>query len=118
MGYAISNLFAPAQALVISVIMAVAWAVTSGLSPTLKQVRDYPPLEIIWGLSYPRWASESIYLNSVQDFYDQDRVEVVLKELGFEKDNYGLDLGMLVVLGIAWRILAFLALYFKNRRLQ
>ncbi len=62
MGYFFGNLLEETKSMVVGLIVAVAFAVTSGLSPTLPQVRQYPPLEAIWFLSYPRWGAESIYL--------------------------------------------------------
>eukprot|EP00027_Filamoeba_sp_ATCC50430_P008179 CAMPEP_0168554766 /NCGR_PEP_ID=MMETSP0413-20121227/7959_1 /TAXON_ID=136452 /ORGANISM="Filamoeba nolandi, Strain NC-AS-23-1" /LENGTH=782 /DNA_ID=CAMNT_0008585537 /DNA_START=29 /DNA_END=2377 /DNA_ORIENTATION=+ len=115
MGYFFSNILPPAEALVVSVVAAVSWSVTSGLSPTLDQLEDYGPLQFFWWISYCRWGAESLYVTVISDWSDYMRVK---DNSGYDKDNYGMDLAMMFVLGVLWRIAAYVALRFKNKDKQ
>jgi hypothetical protein len=117
MGYFFGNIMEATKGLVVGLVVAVAFAVTSGLSPTLHQVKDYPPLIAIWSLSYPRWGAESIYLNVIEQWSGM-RPEVAVNTAGYQLGNYGLDLGMMFIIGLLWRIAAMLALYFRNKHMQ
>eukprot|EP01114_Cavostelium_apophysatum_P016835 TRINITY_DN4868_c0_g1_i1.p1 TRINITY_DN4868_c0_g1~~TRINITY_DN4868_c0_g1_i1.p1 ORF type:complete len:808 (+),score=142.72 TRINITY_DN4868_c0_g1_i1:71-2425(+) len=119
MGYFFSSILEFNKALVSSVVAAIAISVTSGLSPTLSRVEDYWPLPILWYLSYCRWSAEAFYINMTQsDPRIKDRYDTVIRGTGYNPDNFALDLGMLFVLGVVWRILAYIAMRLRHRDKQ
>ena len=105
------------KALVVSVVTAVALSVTSGLSPQLTDIEHYQPLPVIWGLSYCRWGAEALYLISVGD--QSERVSAMTKKAGYNPENLGLDLGMMILAGILYRLVTYVFILIvtrKNRR--
>ena len=46
---------------------------------------------------------------------DYPNGKVIIEDLGFEEDNIPFDVGMLVTLDVAFRILAFVALLIRTR---
>jgi hypothetical protein len=78
-------------------------------------------------VSYARWAAEALVitiafnwshlegmLSVIQclpnTFFKSDRIRVNVIDNGYNPDNFGMDMWMLFVIGIAWRILAYIAL--------
>lgn len=111
MGYFLSMLAHYHKAIVASVICCIMWSVTSGLSPTLIQLRDYSALQFFWWISYCRWAGEALVLTLIDNFPQlRDRIEFSLRQSGYNPDNFQLDLILLFVIGIAWRVLTLIAL--------
>ena len=96
-----------------------AFCVASGVRPRLKTVyNDFNVLNLFWAISYPRYSSEAIYISEVDFYKSKYPVERDVDYIGYDIDNYGLDLGLLLVLSVAWRILAFIALVSVNKEKQ
>jgi hypothetical protein len=108
-GYLLSIMFDLTSSLPLSVTIAVAWSVTSGLSPRLDQIDDYGPLQIFWWISYNRWAAEAIMVNVASE-WDYIRLKTAVSTVGYKLDSFPLDFSMMILIGIAYRILAFIAL--------
>lgn len=81
----------------------------------------YSALQIFWWISYARWAGEALAISLVANFphlkgifhsillvliFCTDRIDYSLRQDGFEPNNLALDLGLMFVIGIAWRLIA------------
>lgn len=70
-------------------------------------------------MSYNRWASEAMYIITIQN-WEFIGGDVALVQAGYDPNNFTMDLGMLVAIGIFWRLLAMGALgwqfYRRNRK--
>jgi len=118
-GYFFSNIMDHDDALVSAVIAAVAFSVTSGLSPKLTDVNSYPPLPFIWWISSSRWAAEAVYINMVASWpWLKDRLDTNIEDSGYKPDNLALDIGLTFFLGVVWRVAAYVALRLRNRNKQ
>jgi len=119
-GYFVSSVIPLNRALIVAAVVGVALAVTSGQSPTVPQVRDYyGPLRIIWDCSYNRWSGEAMAIIVVDDARKAGyRVDMALEQLGFVPSNLPLCFGIPVLLGLSWRLMAYLGMRFTNRDKQ
>jgi ABC-type multidrug transport system permease subunit len=113
-GYFYSLFMDQDKALVVSVVTAVAFSVTSGLSPKLTSIDNYQPLPFFWTLSYCRWGAEALYLISVGE--QTERVSMMTKDAGYNPDNLKLDIGMLVIIGILYRIVTYVTMLIVIRK--
>eukprot|EP00026_Physarum_polycephalum_P011147 Phypoly_transcript_11348.p1 GENE.Phypoly_transcript_11348~~Phypoly_transcript_11348.p1 ORF type:complete len:380 (+),score=51.61 Phypoly_transcript_11348:36-1142(+) len=128
MGYFISMTANYDKAVVTAVVCCIMWSVTSGLSPTLDQVKEWNVMQVFWWVSYARWGGEALNLTLVTDFpHLKDRIDLSLRSHGYDPNGFGLDMAMLLAIGIAWRILAFVGLigirrtfgrYFRKKNKQ
>jgi len=119
MGYFFSNILVFDQAVVTGVVVAIAVSVSSGLSPSLSEVDKYPPLPFFWWISYSRWISEAIFLTMVNNWpWLQDRIDLSVSAEGYQPGNFSMDIGMTFLIGILWRIAAYIALRLRHRQLQ
>jgi hypothetical protein len=98
------------RATTIGVVVAVAFSVTSGLSPQLDVVRSWGPLQVFWYLSYNRWAAEAFTVLNVRGQPTGGRMENAITNVGYDASNVPLDIGITVLIGFAWRVLAFFLL--------
>lgn len=73
------------KGIVASVVTAVAMSVTSGLSPKLNDINDYPPLPFIWWLSYCRWGAEALYYVTLygNTTVPKDRLDTMVRANGY-----------------------------------
>jgi len=111
MGYFISMLTAHNKAVVISVVCCIMWSVTSGLSPTLEQVKHWSVMQVFWWVSYARWGAEALNITFSSDFpHLKDRIHFSLRSQGYDPDGFAFDMWMLLWIGVVWRILAFFGL--------
>lgn len=87
------------------------------MSPKVSDITwsGYGPLPLLWWVSYTRWTSESLVLAIIGDWEGQDQ-DRVIRKLGFEPGNLAFDYGMLVAIGIFWRIIAFILLKYDLHR--
>lgn len=94
----------------IAIVLAVCFSVTSGLLPTLKVVEGWGPLRVFWYLSYNRWGAEALTILAAAGSDTAGRMDVALTAVGYNPDNFAIDVGMIVLLGVMWRGVAYIAL--------
>jgi ABC-type multidrug transport system ATPase subunit len=94
----------------IGIVAAVAGSVTSGLLPTLKVVSDWNILRVFWYLSYNRWSAESMVILNNTDQPTGGRMEHVISAAGYDADNLSVDLALVLVIGLLWRIATYIVL--------
>lgn len=64
-------------------------------------------------------SSEAVYSEEVSPFKHFYQVEKIsAPTFGYVLDRYGFDVGMLVVIGTVYRVIAFLLMILLNRRKQ
>ena len=88
----------------------------SGAQPTLQQFSEMPfPLPIIPALSFLRWSVEGLYLAEVFEYRHIYNIDSGMELLGYSVANFSLDLWILFVQGVVFRVLAGLALVLMDR---
>jgi len=70
---------------------------------------------ILPNLSLLRWASEAVYTIEIETYIGFYDISQGIKFFGYNLNNFKLDLAMLFVLGLTFRLLAFLLLLLLNR---
>jgi len=76
-------------------------------------------LKWAYGFSFNRWGAEAFYDAETRRFRNLYRVESVSAQyFGYTLDRFALDLGMMAILGVGLRVLAFFLLILTNRRKQ
>jgi succinate dehydrogenase hydrophobic anchor subunit len=89
-----------------------------GFGPSLAQRRGYH-LDWIQHISYARWASEAWFHYETLPYRDLYMVaEVSAPLFGYTLDRFGLDIAMMLVIGTAYRAVAFVLLVGLNRDKQ
>jgi hypothetical protein len=128
LSYLVSNLVRPEFSLIISVVVSaiftsqfdatlqlcVVVSVTSGFSPTVSEVDSYTPLQVLWWVSYTRWAGESFFLN-IFSLWPYMRTDMAVVKAGYKVGNWGMDMGMLFLIGLVWRAIAYAAMRWHHR---
>ncbi|KAI8924958.1 hypothetical protein BC831DRAFT_512884 [Entophlyctis helioformis] len=113
----ISMLVSRENARLLSVITNMFIAVFCGYGPTLRQAKNWGII-FIWELSPAKWAAEAFYSESVQPFKDVYLTSITTKALGYTVDRYAFDVLMMLVLGVAFRAVAFVLMLVINREKQ
>ncbi|KAJ3039199.1 hypothetical protein HDV00_012522 [Rhizophlyctis rosea] len=101
----------------VAVISCLFAAIFCGFGPNLKQARRWG-VDFIWAISYNRWASEAIFSDYLRLYWGIYDIESVADSTGYTLGRFGHDMGMMVLLGAAWRVIAFLLMVFTNRDKQ
>ncbi|XP_048580438.1 putative white-brown complex homolog protein 30 [Nematostella vectensis] len=121
MGYAISTLFNPKNSQMASVTFALISSLVSGLSPSLCKMQDYTVIgPMMYTLSYCRWYVEALFEKEAIRFPDVlgQYVHELANKNGYSLDNYATCIMAMMVMGLVYRVLAFLFLVFTNRGKQ
>lgn len=120
MGYLISVLVTMDKAKVMACIAAVAFSVTSGLSPTLKDVTsNFGPGRVFWDISYCRWAGEAMVDGLTANYHDENyRTDLVLHNYGYQLNQYWKNFWLCIAIGVGYRIVTYLVLRYTNKRNQ
>eukprot|EP00239_Pterosperma_sp_CCMP1384_P008232 CAMPEP_0197845972 /NCGR_PEP_ID=MMETSP1438-20131217/2811_1 /TAXON_ID=1461541 /ORGANISM="Pterosperma sp., Strain CCMP1384" /LENGTH=1014 /DNA_ID=CAMNT_0043457463 /DNA_START=226 /DNA_END=3270 /DNA_ORIENTATION=+ len=109
-GILLSQIFKPTAALLMGVLFPLVTGVfLAGVSnPPLGQMT--PGLKIISAISFSRWASEAIMIKELREEPEsaQFRIEILMDFMGYKDEDYNGCLIALVVMGFAYRLLAYL----------
>eukprot|EP00835_Amoeboradix_gromovi_P002324 NODE_130_length_18488_cov_0.389961.p1 type:complete len:846 gc:universal NODE_130_length_18488_cov_0.389961:7015-9552(+) len=123
-GYILSILFSKTSVGLLTAANALLWGfLFGGVSPDLTDVNDptsvYAPFKIIWQFSAPRWAVEAFYIKEVgaREWAEITNLSIPFNHT-YDRNNFGLDLLMMVLIGCMWAFFSFLALKLTNRRKQ
>jgi len=107
------------SALIFSVALA-------GANPNMNSVRDKPrSQQIFWDISGPRWALEAFYVNSIVYYQNvpsgayagqpYQNVIAGLSAVGYDINNYLLDIKGMFWDGVGWSLLALLIMLITSR---
>lgn len=108
--YLVSILIPLQRAPAIAVVTVVSMAVTSGLSPSLDVVSNWNILRFFWYVSYNRWAAEAFVIMDASGQPTNGRMDRIITATGFDPANLDIDIAIVFMIGIVWRILAYIAL--------
>ncbi|PMD65031.1 P-loop containing nucleoside triphosphate hydrolase protein [Hyaloscypha bicolor E] len=101
----------------LAVMMSLIVGVLNGMSPTLKKVRSWH-IVWIWRASPGTWLAEAYFTENIAPLASIYRIEFARDALGYLLNKFSHDLLMLLVIGTALRIFAFLGLRFMWRAKQ
>ena len=91
--------------------------VLNGMSPTLKKVRAWHIIWI-WRASPGTWLAEAYFTENLTPLGYLYQIETARQAVGYLLGDYTRDLLMLLMLGTAYRVVAFLGLRFMWRNKQ
>ena len=101
-----------------------ACTVFSGITPKLRVAKEELGLaSFIWEISFARWSVEASVISNARIFLDStenafhDSTLAFLKEYGWKPTNFFFDIGMMIALGVAWRVLALIWIHFRPNSL-
>ena len=99
------------NAALLGVISSLTVAFMCGFSPTLVQGREWGIVGVMQQISYARWSTELWIHVETEPYRNLFFVEEVWEgAFGFTLNRPGVDLTMLVVLGLALRVIAYVGL--------
>ncbi|TPX72646.1 hypothetical protein SpCBS45565_g00404 [Spizellomyces sp. 'palustris'] len=101
----------------LAVICCLFAAVFCGYGPNLKMAKDWKIL-FIWEISFNKWAAEALYSESVTPYEGIYDIQSPADMQGYTIGQVGLDLGMIIVIGVVQRLIAFGLMVGLNRDKQ
>ncbi|KAI8909746.1 hypothetical protein EDD86DRAFT_226334 [Gorgonomyces haynaldii] len=113
----VSMLVARENAPLLAVVVSLFYSVFSGFGITLVNAWKWG---ILWlfDISYNRWAAEALYSECVLPFKYLYLVDESAKLWGYTLDRVGFCLGMAVLCGLYWRVIAYFLLILMHRDKQ
>ncbi|TPX55433.1 hypothetical protein PhCBS80983_g05319 [Powellomyces hirtus] len=100
-----------------AVIVCLFASIFCGFGPSIKDAKSWGII-FIWQLSYNRWAAEVLFTEYLIPFRGVYDIDAVAESTGYTLDRVGYDIGMIVLLGAVWRVLAFFCMILLNRDKQ
>eukprot|EP00455_Lapot_gusevi_P045021 TRINITY_DN5716_c0_g1_i5.p1 TRINITY_DN5716_c0_g1~~TRINITY_DN5716_c0_g1_i5.p1 ORF type:complete len:859 (+),score=112.28 TRINITY_DN5716_c0_g1_i5:76-2652(+) len=114
----ISMLVKRENAALLAVVITLFAGVFCGYGPSLKDSRQMG-YDFLMEASYARWGSEALYHLETAPFTHIFRVhEVSAPIFGYTLDRFGFDIGMMCLIGMIYRLVAYLLLIGLNRDKQ
>jgi len=115
-GYLLSMVTSLEMTALIGVAVSTVWAVVfGGVQPNISEVkRDYGAASFLWQISYARWGVEAFYITEIEAV-DYMQIQLQLKYLGFDMDNFNKCMVAMFAIGMGWRVLAFMTMKLTNR---
>ncbi len=89
-------------------------AILSGVKPSLHEVARWH-MTWLWRSSPGTWLSEAYFTENVMPWAYLYQIDLAASGTGYTLGYWGLDLGMLFLLGTTYRVIAFGALRLFNR---
>ena len=85
----------------------------NGMSPTCKSMHESWFTGLLIDTSFARWQFEALWINEVQAWPRVFNTQRIAQEghFGFDLDNYGTDMLVLLAMGAAFRLATFVTLY-------
>jgi len=114
-GYLVSVVFTYKNAQLAGVVLTLIFGMFGGTNPSLKQLKENIVTTIVSSISPNRWAQEALYVSEITRYDKIYSIDSSLEFWGFNKDNYNLDLYMLLALGLGSRIIALFLLKRLNK---
>ncbi|ESZ96754.1 hypothetical protein SBOR_2898 [Sclerotinia borealis F-4128] len=91
--------------------------VLNGMSPSLEKVRGWH-MVWLWRATPGTWLAEAYITQNITPLEYLYNIESAKDAMGYELGHFTQDLLMLLALGAAYRVIAFLGLRFTNRHKQ
>ena len=116
--YIASQLFHFESQAVAAVVISLVWSVTTGFGPTMIQIRSWH-LRWFYLCSFPWWLAEGLYTSEVEEYQNVYAVSYLNDQLwGYTLNQFALDLGIPILLGIGLRVIAYILLVMLNQGKQ
>ena len=113
-----SMLVARENSALVGVIAALIASCLCGYGPSLVQGREWGVYFIQFS-SFARWAAEAFFHAETLAYRDHFMVlEVSAGIWGYTLDRFALDIGMMILLGLLMRVVAFVLMVALNRKEQ
>ena len=125
LGYLLSVSLPLQSAHVVGVVSAFGFTVFSGISPTLSSVYSgLGPLRVLWDVSFARYAVEACVVAETEAVSATgspfaESTKLWMDDAGFGTGGIGVfwqDVGIMISIGIGFRILAGLVLWYRTRK--
>jgi hypothetical protein len=117
-GYFIGIVVPFSRAPAIGIVCAVCFTVTSGLFPSLNVVKGWNVLCVFWYLSYDRWAAEAFVILGASGQPTGGRMDDAIVAVGYDPGNFAIDIGLTFLIGVMWRVAAWIALLRSKPRTE
>ncbi|KAJ3274969.1 hypothetical protein HK104_003993 [Borealophlyctis nickersoniae] len=113
----VSMLVKRENANLLAVVFGLFAAVFCGYGPTLTQASDWNII-FIWEMSFNKWGAEAMYSASLEPYRGVFDIDASAEQFGYTLGQVGKDLGIMFVIGIVQRVVAFGLLIWTNRDKQ
>lgn len=101
----------------LSVVVCLFYSVFSGYAINLRQARNWG-IAWLFDQSFTRWAAEAMYSESITPYSHVYMTEISAAEWGYTLNRVPFDLGMAVVSGLVWRVIAYILMIALHRDKQ
>lgn len=101
----------------LAVVVSLFSAVLCGYGPTLTKAKSWG-VYFLWAIQFNMWGCEAQWSETLKVFegiYDKKLSNVTF---GYHLDRVAFDFGMMIVIGVVWRALAYFAMIGLNREKQ
>merc|ERR1712216_111615 len=118
MAYLVSVLVNPRDAQLAIVVLVLVTSMFGGISPPLAELRKMGPVGVgMASLSYGRYMNDAMLSANVARWPNVFCTEIIgqLTLLGFELDSFHFCLTSLLALGVAFRLVACVVLFYDGR---
>ena len=105
------------NASLLAVVVCLFAGVFSGFGPSLTNAREWGII-FIWYLSYGTWGSEALYAGELETYSKFYMTSVGADAFGYDLGRFSFDIGMMIILGFAYRMVAFVLLLLTHRDKQ
>uniref|UniRef100_A0A7S3YMK7 ABC transporter family G domain-containing protein n=2 Tax=Lotharella globosa TaxID=91324 RepID=A0A7S3YMK7_9EUKA len=110
-GSAVSLAIDRDNSLLVATVLSLCFAAFCGVYPRYKSLNN---AQWFWDLFYSRWAAEATYTLYTAHLDEQGQdIQRGADEIGFTIGRFGFDLGIMWVLGFAYRVIALIVLEYE-----
>jgi len=113
----IGTLVSRENANLLAVIVGIFSAAFNGFGPSLADVKSWGIL-FIWEMSFNKWGTEALFSSTVREQKQIFNVDQTARSFGYTVNQEVRDLCMMFLIGVLFRIGAFLGLVLVNRNKQ
>ncbi|KAJ3085836.1 hypothetical protein HK102_013788 [Quaeritorhiza haematococci] len=113
----VSMIVARENASLLSVVFCLFAAVFCGYGPDLLEANEWG-LIFIWEMSFNKWGTEALFSEAVSSYKHVYDMTIAANAFGYTLDRTPMDLGIMFVIGVIHRIVAFVLLIVVNRDKQ
>ncbi|RMX94132.1 hypothetical protein D0867_13958, partial [Hortaea werneckii] len=104
----------PEDGPLIAVLGSLVIGVLGGVAPPLSRVREWG-VEWFWRVSPGVWFAEAYFTENLVPLGFLYRVDLASRTVGYTLGRFGVDVGMLFLIGLVYRVIAFLGLLLLHR---
>ncbi|KAJ3446436.1 abc transporter g family member [Anaeramoeba flamelloides] len=117
-GMFVSTLLPQSVSQLAGAVICLILSLVAGFNPPLKKIEHMVIMNIFNALSFLRYGQETIFILEIERWSDVYDVQSTYDLYGYKKSHKAMDIGLLFLLGIGHRVLAYLFLKFKDRNKQ